>query len=302
MATLDIITSILPILSNGTDGITDCGGGNDVCAAVSACSANNPCEAAWQATYTYYADQQYQMAKWQAVLGLAYGYLQYQSADRTADRQYDIANRQMCIAEEEYARYKCVYVECEDAYAAEVCAEELPDVEYDLHADRAERDVRKKFTIAREKVLRSRNRYCVSDTLYKVNEMEKVEALALIAARDNAYRYAESRQDFYAERRRIRRTDILAHGRGIMTGQSAAYQSGMGAALGAIGAQGQAKSDLFTNLAGVGNSFLNAYYSTQTNPFPYGSGYTGSGAAPSGGGSGGVMSGFPSGGGAAFAG
>lgn len=300
MSITDIITGIFPILQNGTDGISDCGAATDVCAAVAACAGNNPCEAAWQATYTYQADQQFQMAKWQAVLGLAYGFLQYQSADRTADRQYDIANRQMCIAEEEYARYKCVYVECEDAYAAEVCAEVVPEVEYDVHANRAERDVRKKFSIGREKLMRNRNRYCVSDTLYKITEFEKVEALALVAARDNAYRYAEARQDYYFARRNDRRLAVLTHGRNIMTGQSNVYQSGMGATIGAIGAAGQARSDLFTNLAGVGNSFLNAYYSTQ-NPFPYGSGYTGTGGNTSGG-STGNFSGFPSSGGAAFAG
>lgn len=303
---VDILGTLGTILGfNTTDPSEDvsaCGTATDVCKSIGDCGDNNPCEAAWQATYTYYADRQFEQAKYQALLGLAYGALQYTSADRTADRQYDVANRQLCIAEEEYARYKCNYVECEDAYAAEVCAEALPDVEYDVHANRAERDVRKKFSIARNKMTRQRNRYCVSDTLYKICEMEKAEALAVIAARDNAYRYAEFRQDFYAERRRIRRLDMLQHGRNIMTAQSSSYNSGSGLATAALTANGQARSDLFTNIAGVGNSFINAYYTSQPGP-TYGSGTTTTSGTPTGTPAGNTnFSGFSPSGGGAFAG
>lgn len=273
------------------DGIGSCGASVDICQAVRDCSGNNPCEAAWQATYTYYADKQFDMAKWQSLLGLAYGYLQYKSADRTADRQYDIANRQMKIAEEEYARYKCIYVECEDRYSSEICAEALPDVDYNTHANRLERDVHKKFSLARSKLMRSRRKYCLPDTLMTMDQMERAEALAAVAARDTAYRYAESRQDFYEDRRHSRRMDIFTHGRNIMTGQNGTYAGAMGYATRAIGAQGQAKSSLYNTIFGVGQNMLNSYYATQISPFPYGSGYTGGGAMSSPG----FVSGIPAG-------
>lgn len=246
--------------------------------ATAACSSDNPCEAAWQCTYEYYADKQFDQAKYQALLGLAYGILQYTSADRTADQQYDIANRQMNIAEEEYQRYRDVWIECEEAYVTEVCALETCEVNYDLYADRAERDVRKKFSIAREKLYRSRTRYCVSDTLYKMCEMEKSEALAAIATRDNAYRYAEQRRDFYDERRHGRRMDVISLGRQVMAGQASLYNSGSSQAIAALSAGNTARQNALTTVFGVGNGLLNAYNSTQISPFPYGTGYTGAGA------------------------
>lgn len=293
MPLLDFLTSIFTFAGDDND-INSCAGDVDICAAVQACAGNNPCEAAWQATYTYQADRAYDMAKIQALLGLAFGYLQYQSADRTADRQYDIANRQMCIAEEEYARYKCVYVECEDSLAAEVCAETLPEVDYDVYADRALRDVRKTFTIAREKLSRKRSRYCISDALKNDCQMEKAEALAVIAARESAYRYAEKRRDYLEERRFERRKVIFQHGRNIMTGQSTVYQTGLGLATQALGAAGQARNDLYAGLGGIAQGLLGSYYQT-VNPFPYGSGYTGSGATTTGGSTGAFTNGSASG-------
>lgn len=243
--------------------------------AVNACSSNDPCQAAWQCTYEYYADKQFDMAKYQALLGLAFGVLQYASADRTADLQYDIANRQMLIAEEEYQRYKDTWIECEEAYVTEVCAIEVCEVEYDLYGDRAERDVRKKFSIAREKLFRNRSRYCASDTLYKMCEMEKAESLAAIATRDNAYRYAEQRRDYYDNIRHDRRMTVINLGRSVMTGQANIYQAASGQAIAALSAGNLGRQNALATIFGSASGLLNAYGATQISPFPYGTGYTG---------------------------
>lgn len=273
--------------------------------ATAACSGNDPCQAAWQCTYEYYADKQFDQAKYQALLGLAFGVLQYASADRTADLQYDIANRQMLIAEEEYQRYKDTWIECEEAYVTEVCAIEVCEVDYDLYADRAERDVRKKFSIAREKIYRTRSRYCVSDTLYKLCEMEKAESLAAIATRDNAYRYAEQRRDYYDNIRHDRRMTVINLGRSVMTGQANIYQAASGQAIAALSAGNLGRQNALGTIFGAASGLLNAYGATQISPFPYGTGYTGSGATsigtptarpPT------NVSGFPSAGGGPYAG
>lgn len=275
------ISTLLPGITGTTPSppITGSGSTTDVGSDIASCKSDNPCEAAWQATYTYYADRQYSMAWIQALLGLLYGYLQYKSADRTADQQYDIANRQMSIAEEEYARYKCVYVECEDNYSSEICAMQLPTVDYAIYADRLERDVRKKFSNARNKLIRSRSRYCVADTLGALCDMEKAEALSLVAARDTGYRYAEARRDVLDERRHSRRMEIFTHGRNIKTDQSNSYISGMTQASSALANELAAKSSLYNTVFGVGQGLLNSYYIKTNNPFPYGTGYTGTGGA-----------------------
>lgn len=215
------------------------------------------------------------MAQWQAALGTLFAFLQYQSADRTADLQYDIANRQMLIAEEEYDRYKCVYVACEDRLAAEICAETVPEVEYDVYADRALRDVRKQFGLLEEKLSRSRRRYCASDHYRRGCELQKSEALAVIAARESAYRYAEARQDFLEDRRWSRRLNILQHGRNIFSGQSATYNSGSGLATNALAAGQRAKDQLFSNLFNIGNNLITSYYQSSFGPNPLGTGYGG---------------------------
>lgn len=269
----------------GQDGnIKNCaGGGKDPCEAVAACSGDNPCEAAWQATYLYYADRQFDMAKVQALLGLLYGYIQYESADRTADRQYDIANRQMAIAEEEYARYKCVYVECEDRYASELCAIQYPTVDYELYADRLERDVRRKFATARQTMDRVRSRYCIADHLRLSCKMAQAEALSVVAARDTGYRYAETRHDVLEARRHARKMDMVKMGRDIKTDQSTDYSGSMSYATNALGNKLAARSSLYSTIFGVGQGLLNSYYTANINPFPYGSGWGGGTAAGSGG-------------------
>lgn len=75
---------------------------------ISACGGNDPCAAGWQAAYVWHSDQLYKLAVYQALQQVAFGALEFASNDRTADLQYDIADRQMSIAEEEYARYKII--------------------------------------------------------------------------------------------------------------------------------------------------------------------------------------------------
>ena len=227
-------------------------------AQIAACAGNDPCAASWQEAYAYHADQMYNLAVFQALQGVVFAGLQYASQDRTADLQYDIANRQMLIAEEEYQRYKDNYVECEDALAAEICAMECEVVDYETRADRAMRDVRRQYGIARSKLERARMRYCAHDMLADICDMDKEEALAVVLARDIAYRYAETYRDILDERRWTRRVAILQHGRNIMTGQSQMYDSGAGAASVALQARGDALGNLLGSLSGTIGGIANA--------------------------------------------
>ena len=237
----------------------------DVSAKIDACAADNPCEAAWQASYAYAADRAYEMAVYQALQMIAFGILEYASADRTADLQYEIADRQMRIAEEEYARYKEVFIPCEEALNEEVCALEDVIVEYDFRADRAQRDVRRQFGVARRKMQRVRSKFCLADLGRDMCNLEKAETLAVVAARDAAYRRAEERRDQLENERWTKKQWGVALGRDVMTGQSTIYQSGMGLATQAVGAQGNAMRNLLGTLSGSVSSIMAANYAPQIN-------------------------------------
>lgn len=224
-----------------------------------ACASDNPCEANWQRAYTYHADKMYDLAVFQALQGIVFGTIQYASADRNADLAYDLADRQLVIAEEEYARYKEKYAPCEDALAAEICAMECEPPDYDTRADRATRDVRIQFSRAREQVLRSRNRYCFADTMRSVCDMAKAEALATVQARDLAYRYAETRYELLDEKRWNRRLAIFQLGRDIKTGQSSDYTSALPYATSALGAKQAALDNFLGTLSGGIGTIANAY-------------------------------------------
>lgn len=227
---------------------------------ISDCASNDPCAASWQAAYVWHSDQMYRLAIFQALQAVAFGLLEFTSADRTADKQYDIADRQMRIAEEEYQRYKDHYVECEDALAAEICAMECAETDYETRADRATRDVRKQFAIARANMQRSRLRYCAADMFHDLCSMEKAEALAVVQARDIAYRYAETYRDILDQRRWERRVVILQHGRNIMTGQSSIYDSGANGAIAALSAGHEARTNLYGTMSGALGAIINARF------------------------------------------
>lgn len=232
---------------------------------LSECQSENPCEAAWEAAYIYAADRQYDLAVFQALQGVAFGALQYASADRTADLQYDIANRQMNIAEEEYARYKEIYRPCEDALAEEICSTECPEVDYDLYADRASRDVTREYSLARQKLQRTRLRYCVQDHLTDHCNLDRSEALAKIAVRDAAYRTAEKRNDFLNQRRWDRRMQMFTMGRSIQTGQISTYQGAIAPATAALQAEQDALDRFLGTLSGALGQVAGAYYAPQIN-------------------------------------
>jgi hypothetical protein len=241
----------------------------------------------------------YQLAIFQALQGVVFAGLQYASQDRTADLQYDIADRQMRIAEEEYARYKAIYVECENALAAEICAMECEEVDYEIRADRAERDVRRQYSMARSKLERARMRYCAHDMLADICDMEKEEALAVVMVRDIAYRYAETYRDILDERRWARRVLIMNHGRNVMTGQSSTYDVGAQGASAALQTRADAMQTLLGQVQGAVGTIANARsgnrkvhyqinqmqqqnnpYTMNSTPVPQYSGYYQSGIQP----------------------
>jgi hypothetical protein len=232
---------------------------------IEACAAENPCEAAWETSYMFAAEKQYELAVFQSLQGVVFGALQYASADRTADLQYDIADRQMKISEEEYERYKEIYRPCEDALAEEICAMDCPQVDYDLYADRASRDVTREYSLAREKSQRTRLRYCMADHLTNHYNLDRSEALAKIAIRDAAYRTAEKRNDFLDEKRWERRRQMFTLGRSIQTGQINAFQGAIAPATEALQGSQDAFKSLLGTLSGAVGSVANAYYAPQIN-------------------------------------
>lgn len=202
---------------------------------------------AWRAAYEDAAEKARAAAFYQAAQAVVIAGIQAAAADNAADKQYDIANRQMQIAEEEYQRYKDHFICVEHALADDACVDELYAPDYETRANRAIVDVRKQFSEARSKLSRIRSRYCLADFSRDLCDLEVQEAKAIAAAKDAAYRYEETEQKAYDDRRFNRRIQVSNLGRNIQAQQVATY----------TGAMDLANQSIATRLGGI-NNFLGA--------------------------------------------
>lgn len=201
----------------------------------------------WREDYRYAAELAKEAAFYQAAQAVIIAGIQAAAADYAADKQYDIADRQMKIAEDEYARYKEHFFCNEHAMAKEACDIEVPEADYETRANRAMADVRREFAAARRKMSRSRSRYCLADFSRTLCALEASEARAIASARDTAYRFEEKHVRALDDVRWARKKDVFALGRGIMEHQSSTYSSAMALA----------SDSLATRLGGI-NNFLGA--------------------------------------------
>lgn len=182
-------------------------------------TAQQTSQGIWAAAYADAAEKARLAAFFQAAQQLAIAGLQYAAAQYIADKQHDIANRQMVIAETEHARYTQHFWCVENTLADEQCAlpEYTPD--YETQAARAVLDVRKQFDVARQQLLRTRTRYCGRMTDLAMCDLAGAEARAAAEARNKAYRYEEARRDSKSDTRFNRMLQVSNLGRNI-AGQS----------------------------------------------------------------------------------
>lgn len=215
----------------------------------------------WIEAYKYSADQQLAMT---VLSQLAQQYFADKSLEASLDaaaKTYEIANRQMLIAEAEYDRYTTRFFCNEHDLAAEACEvfDENPD--YVTASARAVRNSRLAFAPQYRAIQRQRARYCRCDTDKDYCDLANEEAMATVAARNFAYEAEDAR----AQQRRSYhdefRFKVAQLGRGIMTTQNSIYQGAMPTAVNSINSAAKARIDRYAIAAGGINSVLSAYFS-----------------------------------------
>ena len=201
----------------------------------------------WRESYDNAATAAKDAAFYQALQAVVIAGLQAAASDHAADRQWNIANRQMSIAEEEYTRYKEHFICNEHNLADEACELTVPEANYDVRANRAAVDIRRQFSVARSSLLRGASRYCMHDASHTLGELAAQEARAISAVRDAAYRYEEDRAQALSDSRFNRAIQVANIGRGIHGAQINTYS----------GAMQMANNSIGTRLGGI-NNFLGA--------------------------------------------
>lgn len=138
-----------------------------------------------------------------------------EAANDQAEKQYDIANRQQIIADDEYKRYTQHFAPCEDTTVDTECArpEYVEDIE--TEATRAVVDVRKQFALARLQLERRRVRYCVGSIIASERTLAIEEAVAVAAAKEKVRRYLEQRQEQRRDKYFNRKLQLFNLGRGL---------------------------------------------------------------------------------------
>lgn len=116
------------------------------------------------------------------------------AAKDAADKQYELANRQLTIAEEEYARFTSHFAPCEDATIDAECARPEYTEPIDDQANRAVVEIRAQFANVQQQAQRRRNRYCIGATIAADRQLQIEQARATGEAKERVRRFLESRQ------------------------------------------------------------------------------------------------------------
>lgn len=156
------------------------------------------------------------------------------AATDAAGKQYDIANRQQTIADDEYTRYTQHYAPCEDNTVDFECKRTVPYTEdIETECARATADVRKQFSLLRQQLLRRQSRYCMGAAAAQERTLAIEEAVAVAAAKERVRRFLEEREFNRDTAYFNRKLQLFNIGRGLkadalaeMRGASASYELG----------------------------------------------------------------------------
>jgi len=139
----------------------------------------------------------------------------HDAAKGSADKQFDIANRQQTLAEEEFARYSAHFAPCENATVDAECARPEYSEDIEAQASRAVVDVRRQFALMRGQWQRRRNRYCIGAVVAQERQLEIEEARAVADAKEKVRRFLEERQEGRRDKFFNRKLQLFNIGRGI---------------------------------------------------------------------------------------
>lgn len=229
----------------------------------------------WSESVKYEANQRLAMAVLSQLAQQYFAEKAMEAAKDAAEKQYDIANRNMTIAEEEYQRYKDHFICNENKMGEEACLpwDENPD--YAAAESRATRNARLAFGPQWGALERNRSRYCACDSLHDACDLAAEEAKALVSARNASYQIENANSRVAREYYDNFRNSIFSLGRGLQTNQLSTYSTAGVSASNALGALAQAKIERYGAAAGGINNVLSAYFTPRiNNPQVYNGSFT----------------------------
>lgn len=169
----------------------------------------------------------------QAVAAVAVAGIQAAVAKSVADKQYDIAKRQLAIAVFVQDTWKNNHLPCELKLLSEVCAEPMYVPQYSLVTARAGNDVAIAFSKQRAEIRRKLSIYGVGSFQALERQMGVAEALVTTDAIAAARRREDGRADIKKQQRLDNQQRAVALGRGLldqsasaMRGAEASYATG----------------------------------------------------------------------------
>lgn len=230
----------------------------------------------WRQSYEQAAELAKEAAFYQAAQAVIIAGLQAAAADHAADQQWNIADRQMTIAEDEYERYKDHFICNEHKLADEACDVTVPVPDYVTRADRAVADIRRSFAQARQVAARNRSRYCLADFSRKLCDLDATEAKTVAQARDASYRFEEERVRALDDARFNRAIQVGNLGRGIFAQQVSTFQSAMSMANASIATRLGGINNLLGAVSGGFSGMIQAQYNlnmARSTPSPFTNNY-----------------------------
>lgn len=187
---------------------------------------------------------------------IALAILSWQTADKMAKRQTDIANKQYQLSKELQDIWKSIYVPCEKNIAQEACGLPKYTPQYDRTAARYAAAAKVAYDAARS-ALRCVPRYCTGLTARMFADLAIAEANKVADTMALAYRKEEQRSDNERAIRWNMILNVLNNGRNI--GQSAIQMANSAGAI---------YSSIGANAAGAFNDAVGFLgYNQRGNPF-----------------------------------
>lgn len=166
----------------------------------------------------------------QQAAALYFANKQYQAAKEAQDHQIEVWE-----TEKEWARrYQDLwynnYRPIEESFLAEKAAVDPYDPKYDEAEARAVTDVRREFSLAREKMRKCIDPRCIGMTCETTKQLAIAEARAAVGAINKGYRAEEARKDIKDAQRDEVIFSLLNLGRGLQTNSLNALNSAAAAA------------------------------------------------------------------------
>ena len=161
----------------------------------------------------------------QAAAAVAVAVIQAGVAKGVADKQYDIAKKQLAIAQFVQDTWKTNHLPCELKLLAEVCAEPMYVPQYDMVTARAGNDVAIAFSKQRTEIRRKLSVYSVGSFIALERQMGIAEALVTTDAIASARRREDGRAELKKQQRIENQNRAVALGRNLLDQSGSAMRA-----------------------------------------------------------------------------